>query len=101
MGKMDSTLHQDEMSQVGVSIIRRKIFKDEMSGVGLDRLQGVNISQCDNQHKLDQKYSRRSIAVEISLGHSVDGRSVKAPIHISTAVRWYAKTSALPCCVKY
>jgi hypothetical protein len=32
MGKMDSTLHQDEMSQVGVSIIREKNFKDEMSG---------------------------------------------------------------------
>jgi hypothetical protein len=101
MGKMDSTLHQDEISQVGMSIIRQKNFKDEMSRVGLDRLQGVNISQCDNQHKLDQKYSRCSIGVEMSLGRFVYGRSVKAPIYISMAVGWCAKTSALPCCVKY
>jgi hypothetical protein len=83
-----------------VSVGRNVIIYGEMPGVVLDRYKVStfhNVTISINWIK----NTVRSIGVEISLGRSVDGRSVKAPINISMTVRWYAKTSALPCCGKY
>ncbi len=77
----------DQMSQFGLALIQGdELFISDISStfwtfLGVDN-QSVHFEA--NCHRgrsvtVDQKYSGRSMVVQMSLGHSVGGRSVKVP----------------------
>jgi hypothetical protein len=75
------------MSQFGLALIQAvELFISDISStfwtfLGVDE-QSVHFEancHCGRSVTVDQKYSGRSVVVQMSLGRSVDGRSVKVP----------------------